>query len=150
MTMLSFRLTDEQVTELDQWTETLSLDRSAFVRDALRRRISELTATAGVTGGSLVSHPEPLGHDSDDDGRDRIDRRALIARGVMALPESAVRRWGLWDSGGAVEAVDLGPIVVVAPDGEQGLRALVWSAVEAAGGYDELVRAVAAQEPDLA
>ena len=70
-------------------------------------------------------------------------------RGQMALPAETRRRWNLTD-GGAVEIADLGEALVIVPAGRGGLRALVRSAIDDAGGYEALAAAVADQEPDLA
>jgi AbrB family looped-hinge helix DNA binding protein len=70
-------------------------------------------------------------------------------RGQMALPAEARRRWNL-EKGGTVEIADLGDSLLIVPAGRGGLRALLRAAVDDAGGYAELARAVAADEPDLA
>ena len=70
-------------------------------------------------------------------------------RGQMALPAEARRRWNL-DGGGAVEIADLGEALLIVPAGRGGLRALLRTAVEDAGGYPNLVAEVADAEPDLA
>jgi AbrB family looped-hinge helix DNA binding protein len=70
-------------------------------------------------------------------------------RGQMALPAEARRRWNL-DKGGSVEIADLGGALLVVPAGRGGLRALLRTAIEDAGGYAKLVQAVASDEPDLA
>ncbi len=67
----------------------------------------------------------------------------------MALPAEVRRRWNLGD-GGSVEVADLGSALLVVPAGRGGLGALLREAVEEAGGYSELVRHVAADDPDLA
>ncbi|MBI2709793.1 MAG: AbrB/MazE/SpoVT family DNA-binding domain-containing protein [Actinobacteria bacterium] len=67
----------------------------------------------------------------------------------MALPAEARRRWNLTD-GGAVEVADLGDALVIVPAGRGGLRGLVSAAIEDAGGYAALARAVAAADPELA
>lgn len=67
----------------------------------------------------------------------------------MALPAEARRRWNLTE-GGAVEIADLGDALIVVPAGRGGLRGLVRSAIDDAGGYDALVAAVADEEPELA
>lgn len=69
-------------------------------------------------------------------------------RGQMALPAEARRRWNL-DKGGAVEIADLGDSLLIVPAGRGGLRALLRTAVEDAGGYARLAEAAAAGEPDL-
>lgn len=70
-------------------------------------------------------------------------------RGQMALPAEARRRWNLGD-GGVVEVADLGHALLIVPAGRGGLRALLRSAVDEAGGYPKLVAEVAGEEPDLA
>jgi AbrB family looped-hinge helix DNA binding protein len=69
-------------------------------------------------------------------------------RGQMALPAEARRRWNL-DKGGTVEIADLGDALLVVPAGRGGLRALLRTAIEEAGGYAKLAKAVAADESDL-
>jgi bifunctional DNA-binding transcriptional regulator/antitoxin component of YhaV-PrlF toxin-antitoxin module len=70
-------------------------------------------------------------------------------RGQMALPAEARRRWNL-DNGGSVEIADLGHALLVVPAGRGGLRALLRTAIEDAGGYAKLAQASASDEPDLA
>lgn len=70
-------------------------------------------------------------------------------RGQMALPADTRRRWNL-DSGGAVDIADLGTALIIVPAGRGGLRRLVRSAIDDAGGYASLAAQVAAEEPDLA
>ena len=70
-------------------------------------------------------------------------------RGQMALPAEARRRWNL-DKGGTVEIADLGDALLIVPAGRGGLRALLRTAVEDAGGYATLAKVVATDEPDLA
>lgn len=67
----------------------------------------------------------------------------------MALPADARRRWNLTE-GGSVEVADLGDALVIVPAGRGGLRTMLRHAVEEAGGYAELARRVAAEEPELA
>lgn len=69
-------------------------------------------------------------------------------RGQMALPAEARRRWNL-DHGGTVEIADLGDALLIVPAGRGGLRSLLGAAIEEAGGYAKLAKAVAATEPDL-
>ncbi len=69
-------------------------------------------------------------------------------RGQMALPAEARRRWNL-DKGGTVEIADLGDSLLIVPAGRGGLRALLHSAIDDAGGYAKLAKAAAAAEPDL-
>lgn len=42
MTMLTFRVPDEEAVELRRWAERLGVDRSAFLREALHRYIVAL------------------------------------------------------------------------------------------------------------
>jgi len=70
-------------------------------------------------------------------------------RGQMALPAEARRRWDLLE-GGSVEIADLGDSLLIIPAGRGGLRVLLREAVDEAGGYAELARAVGADEPELA
>jgi hypothetical protein len=66
----------------------------------------------------------------------------------MSLPAETRRRWNLID-GGAVDVADLGSALVIVPSGSEGLRAIVRSAIDDAGGYEALAAAVADEEPDL-
>ncbi len=70
-------------------------------------------------------------------------------RGQMALPAEARRRWDLLE-GGSVEIADLGDSLLIIPAGRGGLRALVMDAIDEAGGYPGLSRAVGSDESDLA
>jgi AbrB family looped-hinge helix DNA binding protein len=70
-------------------------------------------------------------------------------RGQMSLPAEARRRWGI-EAGGTVEVVDAGTAVVVFPGGRGAAWAMVYEAIEEAGGYAELVRQIGEEEPDLA
>ncbi|MDZ4827736.1 MAG: AbrB/MazE/SpoVT family DNA-binding domain-containing protein [Actinomycetota bacterium] len=70
-------------------------------------------------------------------------------RGQMALPADARRRWNLVE-GGAVEIADLGDALVIVPADRGGLRALLRNAIDSAGGYHELARRVATEDPELA
>jgi hypothetical protein len=67
----------------------------------------------------------------------------------MALPAEARRRWDLSD-GGAVDVVDVGRALLIVPAGRGGLRAMVRSAIDDAGGYEALAANIAAVEPELA
>ncbi len=78
-----------------------------------------------------------------------VNSYRVSERGQMALPADARRRWNLTD-GGAVEVADLGAALVIVPAGRGGLRSLVRSAVDDAGGYATLAASVAADEPELA
>lgn len=73
----------------------------------------------------------------------------VSARGQMALPADARRRWDL-QLGGAVEVADLGTALLIVPAGRGGLRGLVIEAVDDAGGYPSLAGAASASDPDLA
>ena len=42
MTMLSFRVAAEDAAEVQRWAETLGLDRSELLRDALHRHLVQL------------------------------------------------------------------------------------------------------------
>ncbi|BBX95840.1 antitoxin [Mycobacterium lacus] len=44
MTMISFRADDADAAEAERWARRLHIDRSEFLRDALRRRLAELAA----------------------------------------------------------------------------------------------------------
>jgi predicted transcriptional regulator len=39
MTMLSFRVADEEAVEIQQWADALGVDRSEILRDALHRHL---------------------------------------------------------------------------------------------------------------
>lgn len=39
MTMLSFRVPDDEAAEIQRWAETLGVDRSEILRDALHRHL---------------------------------------------------------------------------------------------------------------
>ncbi|MCV7379836.1 ribbon-helix-helix protein, CopG family [Mycobacterium alsense] len=42
--MISFRVDDADIAEVDRWAQRLHVDRSELLRDALRRRLAELAA----------------------------------------------------------------------------------------------------------
>lgn len=44
MTMLSFRVDDRQADEATKWAETLGMDRSELLREALRRHLDRLSS----------------------------------------------------------------------------------------------------------
>jgi predicted transcriptional regulator len=44
MTMLSFRLDDEQAAAVQAWADELGIDRSALLRDAVRQHLHRLAA----------------------------------------------------------------------------------------------------------
>ena len=46
MTMLSFRVPDEEAAEVQRWAEALGVDRSEILRDALRRHLVVLGGEA--------------------------------------------------------------------------------------------------------
>jgi AbrB family looped-hinge helix DNA binding protein len=69
-------------------------------------------------------------------------------RGQMALPAETRRRWNL-TAGGTVEVADLGDAILIVPAGHGGLRHMLRSAIDAAGGYDKLAAAVSREDPDL-
>lgn len=43
MTMLSFRVRDDEAAEIRRWAETLGVDRSEILRDALHRHLAALS-----------------------------------------------------------------------------------------------------------
>jgi hypothetical protein len=43
MTMLSFRVPDDDAAEIQRWADTLGVDRSEILRDALRRHLVALS-----------------------------------------------------------------------------------------------------------
>jgi bifunctional DNA-binding transcriptional regulator/antitoxin component of YhaV-PrlF toxin-antitoxin module len=70
-------------------------------------------------------------------------------RGQMALPAETRRRWNLVD-GGSVEIADLGTALVIVPADRGGLRGLLATAIDEAGGYTALVSQIAIDETELA
>lgn len=44
MTMLSFRVADHEANEAQQWAETLGIDRSELLREALRHYLNQLAS----------------------------------------------------------------------------------------------------------
>lgn len=78
-----------------------------------------------------------------------VARYRVSDRGQMALPAETRRRWKL-DAGGAVEIADLGTALIIVPAGRGGLRQLVRSAIDDAGGYASLAAQAAAEDADLA
>jgi predicted transcriptional regulator len=48
MTMLSFRLDDDDARQVGEWAERLGVDRSHFLRDAVRRHLNRLNSEADV------------------------------------------------------------------------------------------------------
>jgi antitoxin MazE2 len=49
MTMLSFRVPDTDAAEVQRWAETLGLDRSELLRDALHRHLVRLQGEVDAT-----------------------------------------------------------------------------------------------------
>jgi predicted transcriptional regulator len=49
MTMLSFRVDDEEAAQAQQWAERLGVDRSELLRDALRRHLLRLASENDAT-----------------------------------------------------------------------------------------------------
>jgi hypothetical protein len=48
MTMISFRVADEEAVRTQQWAESLGVDRSELLRDALHRHLVRLAADNDV------------------------------------------------------------------------------------------------------
>jgi predicted transcriptional regulator len=44
MTMLSFRVSDDEASEVQRWAQALGIDRSEILRDALHRHLVGLSA----------------------------------------------------------------------------------------------------------
>ena len=44
MTMLSFRIDEREAAEVQRWAERLGIDRSALLREALRRHLDRLAS----------------------------------------------------------------------------------------------------------
>ena len=55
MTMLSFRVNDADAAAVELWADRLHIDRSALLRAALRRHLTELTADHDAAAYAL--HP---------------------------------------------------------------------------------------------
>lgn len=49
MTMLSFRVDDQDAAEAQRWAERLGVDRSELLRDALRRHLVRLASEIDAT-----------------------------------------------------------------------------------------------------
>jgi predicted transcriptional regulator len=49
MTMLSFRVADTEAAEVQRWAESLGLDRSELLRDALHRHLVRLRSEVDAT-----------------------------------------------------------------------------------------------------
>jgi predicted transcriptional regulator len=54
MTMLSFRVDEDQASEAQRWAEALGIDRSALLRDALRRHLDRLASEGDADRWSAV------------------------------------------------------------------------------------------------
>ncbi len=50
MTMLSFRVNDEEAAAAQRWAERLGIDRSELLRDALHRHLVRLRAESDIEG----------------------------------------------------------------------------------------------------
>ena len=48
MTMLSFRIDDDDAAAVQRWADELGVDRSALLRDAVRRHLNQLAAEHDV------------------------------------------------------------------------------------------------------
>jgi len=59
MTMLSFRVDDEEAADAQQWAERLGVDRSELLRDALHRHLVRLRAEGEIEAWRAA----PLTHD---------------------------------------------------------------------------------------
>ena len=55
MTMLSFRVDDDEAGEAQRWAERLGVDRSELLRDALRRHLVRLASEDDAR--TWVAHP---------------------------------------------------------------------------------------------
>jgi hypothetical protein len=55
MTMLSFRVSDEDAVEVQRWAQRLGVDRSQLLRDALRRQLVRLASEDEA--GIWIDHP---------------------------------------------------------------------------------------------
>ena len=55
MTMVSFRVDDEDAAAVEQWARRLRVDRSELLREALRRHLAELTADEDLR--AYAEHP---------------------------------------------------------------------------------------------
>jgi len=55
MTMLSFRVDDDEATQAQRWAEELGIDRSELLREALRRHITRLASEHDAQ--TWVDHP---------------------------------------------------------------------------------------------
>lgn len=59
MTMLSFRVDEDDASEVQQWAERLGVDRSELLREALRRHLDRLTSEAD--GDRWIAQPLAAG-----------------------------------------------------------------------------------------
>jgi predicted transcriptional regulator len=59
MTMLSFRVDDEEATQAQRWAERLGVDRSELLRDALHRHLLRLASEDDAQ--TWVDHPLDAG-----------------------------------------------------------------------------------------
>ncbi|MGH9077484.1 MAG: ribbon-helix-helix protein, CopG family [Acidimicrobiales bacterium] len=55
MTMLSFRVDDEEVEQVQAWATRLGIDRSELLREAVRRHLLRLASESDAT--TWVDHP---------------------------------------------------------------------------------------------
>jgi predicted transcriptional regulator len=55
MTMLSFRVDDEEAAKAQRWAERLGVDRSELLRDALRRHLLRLASEDDAK--TWIDHP---------------------------------------------------------------------------------------------
>jgi antitoxin component of RelBE/YafQ-DinJ toxin-antitoxin module len=58
MTMLSFRVDDRLADEAQKWAETLGIDRSELLREALRRHLNQLASEGDADRWTAI----PLDH----------------------------------------------------------------------------------------
>ena len=59
MTMLSFRVPDDDAEELRRWTESLGVDRSEILRDALHKHLASLRGAGDAERWQQVPLNEP-------------------------------------------------------------------------------------------
>jgi predicted transcriptional regulator len=62
MTMLSFRLEDEDAVRVDAWAARLGVDRSELLRDAVRRQLHRLASEDDAV--TWIDHPLDQGERS--------------------------------------------------------------------------------------
>ncbi|MEA2009297.1 MAG: ribbon-helix-helix domain-containing protein [Actinomycetota bacterium] len=68
MTMLSFRVADEEATAVTHWADRLGIDRSELIREALHRHLVRLRAeqdTAAWLDTPLTTDEQALGEIAD-------------------------------------------------------------------------------------